>query len=104
MHSIAKFSRHHIVLLVHAVIVSFISAATADARTVNVRITLKGACRTVNLANGISAVINGNEAEPLHPTAEDRNHWSGDWEDPRNPAFPDARISASVRLGGARTY
>ena len=85
--------------------ISVFVAATAMAKTVNIRVTLNGSCRTLIHAEALEAILDGDEAAPLHlKQQEDRFHWSYDWDDRRKPAFPDARISASLRLEGARTY
>ena len=77
--------------------ISVFVAATAMAKTVNIRVTLNGSCRTLIHAEALEAILDGDEAAPLHlKQQEDRFHWSYDWDDRRKPAFPDARWSRAT--------
>jgi hypothetical protein len=91
--------------VIRAIAIAALMTAAAEARTLRIRVEITGTCPRVRDVKEISVVLNGDEGRPLTLLRDgDQRYWSAPWEDSRSPAFPNARISASVRMDGARTY
>jgi len=96
------FFRDPVSLARAATLIAIFCAVTVHASTIKLRIVLDPCDRA---PKDVRVVMNNDENEQP-PLDHDQTYriWTGKWEDKREGGqFPDVRLSASVRLGGART-